>query len=182
MTRRHRRRGGGSGDYTEAAQSAYDATATFGLFMAFLKAIGGTLIAIVIILISVWLIRLKDAYEGKTTGKVTASRCNTKDAATSCTIDYEYTVDGKKYTGTNYKIQGTYVVGSSLNTLYDRNNPDNHKIEPVNWRFIGWIGVAIGVVLFFSVWIWFFVARTFKIAAAASGVGAFVEVATKPGT
>lgn len=174
-----RRRGGS--DYTDAARSAYDATATFGLFMAFLKALGGTLLAIVIILIGVWLIRMKDPYEGKTTGKVTASKCDTKDAATSCTIDYEYTVDGKKYTRTNYKIQGTYVVGSSLKTLYDRSNPDNHRIEPVNWHLLGWIGVGIGIVLFFSVWIWFFIARTFKIAAAASGVGAFVEVATKPG-
>lgn len=159
------------------AQSAYDATASFGLFMAFLQAIGGTLLAILVVSIGVWLIRMKEPYEGQTTGKVTASKCETRDAATSCTIDYEYTVDGKKYTGSGYKIQGTYVVGSQLKTLYDRADPNNHKIEPISWKFIGWICVAVGIVMVIGVWLWYFIARSFKIAAAATGVGTAIEIA-----
>lgn len=166
-----------SGDFGQVAQNAYDATASFGLFMAFLKALGGTFFALVIIGIGVWLIRMKEPYKGKTTAKVTSSKCETRDGATTCIIDYEYTVNGHKYARTQYKIQGTYVYGDSLKTLYDLNNPENHKIDPFDLRIVGWIFVAVGVIIIIGAWVWFFVARAFKVAAAASGIGSIVGLA-----
>lgn len=170
------------GDFAKVAESAYDASATFGVFMAFVKAIGGTIFAIGIVAIGIWLLRMKDPYEGRASGKVTAAKCETKDGATRCTIDYEFGVGDKKYTMSGYKIDGTYVVGSSVKVHYDTANPDNHKVEPMSWKFLGWIAIAFGILLGIGVWVWFYIARTFKVAAAATGVGTVVDFANGSST
>jgi hypothetical protein len=165
------------GDVAQVAQNAYDATASFGVFMAFLQALGGTLFGTVAIVLGVWLIRMKEAYEGKTTATVTASKCETRNGATTCLINYEYEVNGKKYSQKDYKIQGTYVIGNKLNTVYDLNNPENHKVDYYSFKIVGWIVVAIGISIIVGAWIWFIIARTFKVAAAATGVGTIVDFA-----
>jgi hypothetical protein len=86
-------------------------------------------------------------------------------------------VNGKKYSQKDYKIQGTYVIGNKLNTVYDLNNPENHKVDYYSFKIVGWIVVAIGISIIVGAWIWFIIARTFKVAAAATGVGTIVDFA-----
>lgn len=161
----------------DVAEKIYDATAAFGVFMALLSAIGGTLISLILIAVGIYMLQYKDPYEGKTFAKVTASKCNTKDKNTTCVIDYEYTVDNKAYKLSSIQLQGTYVSGNTVNMLYDKKNPDNHKLNPTNWKLIGWICIGIGIFIVIAAWVWFYITRTYKIAAAANGVGTVADIA-----
>ena len=160
------------------AKDAYDTTASFGLFMAFIQAIGATLISLIVLLVGIYLVNMKDAYQGKTKATVTNSKCSTVDGGTKCTIDYEYTVSNKKYKYTGVEVQGKYVNGNTIKVSYDTNNPDNHSVLPINWKIIGWVCIIIGIIIIIGAWVWYYIASKYKIAAAATGVGTIVNVAT----
>lgn len=162
----------------DLAQDAYDTTASFGLFMALIQAIGATLFALLVIVLGIFLVSMKRKYQGTTTATVTASKCSTNDKATKCVIDYEYTIAGKTYKKTGYEIQGMYITGNKIKTAYDTINPENHELLPLNWNIIGWVCIIAGIVIISISWVWFYIASTFKVAAAASGVGTIVGMTT----
>lgn len=162
----------------DIAQDAYDATASFGLFMAFIQAIGVTLISLLAIGIGIYLVSMKSAYQGTTMATITNSKCTTINQGTKCVIDYEYTVNNKKYSRTGSEVQGAYVTGNKVKVSYDTSNPDNHSVLPINWKFIGWICIIIGFIMVIVAWLWFYIANTYKVAAAATGVGTIVDMTT----
>lgn len=163
-------------------ETAYDAAATFGRVVAFLKMLLGIIIGIVLTVIGVVLIRQKDTYV-KTTGKVREPKCQTlteKDSKgrstqrVECTSKIEYTVNSKNYSGSlilNYSV----AEGQTVDIQYNPENPNDIRQPQVKPKTVGIILIVIGLVIMFGTVIWFILALRYKVVAAGTGAATAVS-------
>lgn len=93
-------------------------------------------------------------------GTVTKSECTAlppKDDKIIyvCEIEYEYTVDDKKYTKkTTMEKYKKYLDGDKVKIFYDPSNPDSTEVDGLDKKMAGFglIGVGFLVVLIATVW------------------------------
>jgi hypothetical protein len=98
------------------------------------------------------------------------------DSNTNCVISYDIKVDDKVYSQSKVTVSKKYATGQEVKVLYDPSNPDNHDFNPFPVKIVGWILLAVSIFILIAVWVWYFIARRYKLAAAASGVDAVTDI------
>jgi uncharacterized membrane protein len=160
-------------------EKIYDGTAALGRFTGFLSFIFGTIIAIFLVCIGVWLLFRKDKYTGVTTGVVTAAKCESSAKSTDCNLTVEYTVDSKKLTISSFTSgKKTYKNGDTLSVRYDPANPTDASTNTLSSRTVGFILIGVGILIALFSFVYYYMVSNYKIAAAAAGVHTVYEVVT----
>ena len=162
----------------------YSGAADFGRFYAWISAIIGTLISIVMIAIGVYIIRRR-SYLLSVDGKVTkasyacatttsSNRNRTTTSSTTCKFDVTYEVYGQSYTKTFSSVT-MYSIEDKVTIWYDQNHPDRSEYNPPP-KFIGWGLIGVAILIIVGSWVWVWATRRYKFAAALSATSAAVGV------
>jgi hypothetical protein len=164
------------------ANTAYDATATFGRVVAFFKMLTGIFFGIVFISIGIWLIRSKAVYTQSVLTKVTNPKCNTTTTTdskgraitqTQCNATLEYQVGGKDYK-TPFTLNGSYAESQMVDMQYNPENPGDIRSPVPQNKTIGIWLIVIGLAIMIGTIVWFILTLRYKIIAA--GTGAYTAV------
>lgn len=164
------------------ADSAYDATATFGRVVAFFKMLTGIFFGVVLIIIGIWLIKNKSVHTQSILTKVTQPKCNTytttdsngrSTTQTQCNATLEYQVAGKDYK-TPFTLNGCYAENQMVQLQYNPDNPSDIRSPAPQNKTIGIWLIIIGLAIMIGTIVWFILTLKYKIIAA--GTGAYTAV------
>lgn len=164
------------------ANTAYDATATFGRVVAFFKMLTGIFFGAIFIAIGAWLVNTKPVYTQSVNVKVTQPKCNTfttKDSQgrsttqTQCNVVLEYNVNGKDFK-TPFTLDGSYAENQIVSMQYNPDNPSDIRSPVPQNKTIGIWLIIIGLAIIIGATIWFILTLKYKIVAA--GTGAYTAV------
>ena len=96
-----------------------------------------------------------------------------------CNTEIKYTVENKEYTNT-ISTQKLQTNGATLNIVYDPSNP-NDSLFKTGWRKnIAYILIAFAVFSIIAAGIRYYIVKTYKVAAAATGIGEGVSMLATP--
>ena len=153
------------------ADSIYSDTAGFGKLYALWSAIIGTLIGIILIIVSIIAFRHKITLTSKTSGVVNeAPNCNKdSDNNESCSFKVKLKATGETVNiDTNYVVN--YKLGDKINTIYY--NPDDTSkaaLEPDNETMLAIILLIMGIFAIIIPWVIVWLTNHFKAFAAVEG-------------
>lgn len=154
-------------------EQVYDGAASLGLFMATIGFIFGGLIGLVLVIWGVTKLGQKKKLEGEVQGKVTEANCDTSDPknGVKCNLKLAYTINGKDYSIGASTADGVHNVGAMMDIDYDVANPETAELSSMSPRTIGMIMIGVGLFLIGATGVNWYIARNYKFAAAATGVG-----------
>ena len=101
-------------------------------------------------------------------GTVTQSECTAlpgKDGKViyACEIEYEYTVDDKKYTkNTTIQKYKRYMDGDKVKIFYDPSNPDDNKLDGLDQKIAGFSLIGVGFLVVLIATVWYLIATKIK--------------------
>lgn len=157
----------------------YSGSASLGRVTTIIRAVVGTVVSIMLIIVGVVLIRAKGKLTDSTnSGIVTNSPSCTPQVNDNMTeyqcngVNLSYNVSGKAYTitfnattSTNYSTKPTGIT-----VYYDPSNPENGSINSDTNHVAGWVALVMGVIILIGVWIAVILASKYKFFAASEGV------------
>jgi len=161
------------------ANQMYSGTASFGRAWAVIQAIFSTIFGIVLIIVGVYILSYR--YKLKTTiGQVLEnSSCQHKirndKNETICTSTIDYEIDDKNYTRSISTGSTEFTEGNDIKIWYSPNKPGEPEYDPVS-PWVGWTIIIVGVLIILGSWLWVWLTRTYKVAAAAQGVKGVVSM------
>lgn len=166
-------------------QSLYDDTASFGRFWALLGAIIATVIGLILIVGGIVALTRHVTPKEKLTGTIAAINSNSQAGFTcplnagtfTCTLRIAFQYNGQPIT-VDYNYSGTslYSVGQNVDVYIDANNPLHISLDPPMPGWAGWVMIIFGVAIAALGWFGYWMARRWKIAAAAQGVGGISNI------
>lgn len=157
----------------------YSGAAGFGRIYAWISAIIGTVTAIGMIIIGIYIIQHK-SHLLSVNGKVTKASydCSTqtqnKSTTTTCKFDVTYSVNDKNYTKT-FSSTDILSVDEIVTIWYDPNHPEQGEYNPVPVG-IGWALIIFAAFILIGVWFWVWLTGRYKFAAASSGAAAAINL------
>ena len=155
----------------EMLDNTLDAAASFGRIMAWMKAIFGTLIALILIALGIFMLTRKNKFPMRATGTVTNSKCDESDPkSVTCTISFVFTPsNGKPIASAPMAVNQSYIKGQTITVFYEEDNPNNFVINPAPVKWIGWILLISGLLMLVFLWVWLWVVSKNNTAAAMNG-------------
>jgi small-conductance mechanosensitive channel len=162
-------------------EDIYSGSAKFGKISAIISAVFATLFCIIIIGAGVYVIKLTStmkSVEGKVSGNSVCQsvKSSENNTTTDCSTSVTYTVDDvlyeKRYLDT-HKI--SYNDNQSITIWYDPNNPNEPKGKPLS-KVVGYLMIIISIIALISSWVWVYITRHSKFAAAAGGTSAAINL------
>ena len=148
----------------------YSGTAGFGKLYALWGAIIGTIVCIVLIILSIVSFKHKITLTAKSSGTVmTDARCKNDNNIVTCTFDVTLNSTGDTVTiKTNTEVN--YKSGDKINTIYyNPNDTSKAALKPDNKTMQGIILLVIGVFGIIISWTIVWLTNHFKPFAAAEG-------------
>jgi hypothetical protein len=160
----------------------YSGIATFGVVMSDIKAIMGSFIGIILIVVGIGMIIKKSFRTLTLIGTVKSSNCteiiDSNNIHYNCDFTVEYNVEGKTQTKSfsNTYSYKKYNVNDIITLWYDPDNTSNIDISSDNLHSLGWGILILGVIIIISSIIWAYLANKYKAVAALQGVLTGVNV------
>lgn len=155
---------------------AYEATSVVGKISTIIGTIFLNLILVIFLIIGIVLVRKKDNLTASTRGTVTDAKCSRDGKSTHCDGTIKYEVNGTKYT--KQIGNGGIINKGDVKTIrYDPSNPNEFSTSSASPKTIGWIMIGVSVILLILSWVWAWFVLSYKLAAAATGVGAVADMA-----
>lgn len=167
-----------------------DSAAKVGRVMTTVYMIGGILVGLVLLAVSIWLFKKPIDHAGQAVAKVVSvKKCervsskspdNQVTYTTHCNLELEYTVNGKVYKSA-HSTSGSkyYTVGNTIPVRYNKDAPEDFVEGKVSAKRVA-ASVCLGVGLLViggSVFSWY-MARKYKFVAAAQGMGTAYDIIT----
>lgn len=155
-------------------EQVYSGAAKFGLFMANIAVVIGSIVGVIMIGVGIKFWTQKEKYSVEIQGRVIDAQCASisdgKRQYQQCAIKIEYVVDGKPYIFETIRSDQYYAKGYSVSLRYDPDNPVEATMDG-SVKTLGKILVGVGLAIIAVVWVSWYIKRRFKFAAAAGGVG-----------
>lgn len=180
------------------ASQIYSGTASFGAVMSDIKAIIGTVIGIIMIIVGIAFERHKTVYSLLGNGKVIDS--TNLIGTPKQDTDSNGKVIGKPYeswsgsievindkdtskTRQTFQINGVrtentltpYQVGKSIPIYVNPKDPTDFRISSDDTSVIGWVLIGFGVFIIIGSWVWAYFANKYKVIGAYEGVSTGVD-------
>jgi len=171
----------------------YSGTASFGAIMSDIKAIIGTVIGIIMIIVGIVLLRHKQKETMKGTAIITntnpcsvsASKDDKGNPVINWTCNINATLLNDDGTQSNYSniinagnIQSStppYEYGQKISVWYDPNNKGNFSLTSDDYSVVGWFLIGFGIVAIIGSWVWAYFANKYKVIGAYEGVSTGVD-------
>lgn len=172
----HRRNMDGSDD------QIYTGVATFGVIMSDIKAVVGSIVGIIMIIIGIFFMFKKSFRTNTLVGTIKTSNCSeiieNNNINYNCDFSVEYNINGKiqskPFTDTNsYK---KYTVNDTITLWYDPNNNTNIGIMSDNLHSLGIGLIILGIIIIIFSILLAYLSNKYKPVAAAEGIFAGVNM------
>jgi len=168
----------------QLSQQVYDSTADFGVFMALLGLIGASFIGCIMLGVSIYLIVNNGTHSKQTEANVTHSKCdiykNSKNKThKDCNTTVKYKVNDKDYENI-ISTTNLFSKDSKVKIVYDPNNPNDSLMKTGMRRIIAYVLIGLAVVIIAAAVIRYYIVKTYKVAAAATGVGEAASIVAAP--
>jgi hypothetical protein len=167
----------------------YSGAASFGKLRAVIGVVFGTVVGIALITGGIFAIIHKIKLDGKTTGisiddkedPIPVPNCSSTNDQNiidyRCHFKLKYNVGSEKYSKVFYTSGSTnYSDQTDITVYYDTKDPNNSSLTKDDYHIMGYIMIAIGILLLFSSWISLWIVYNYKFAAAASGTAAAIHM------
>jgi hypothetical protein len=158
------KKGGGFGS------DAYDATATVGRISSWFSLFFGCIFGIIFSAAGVYLSTIVDEYDKTTNATIKTVKCTGTGKEQSCSLNVEYSVDGKNMTSDIIK-SGAFNEGQTIAIKYSSKNPSNITADTLSAKFLGIGLIFLGVLILIGSCVSFYLVQNNKLIAAASGTG-----------
>jgi hypothetical protein len=149
--------------------------------MALIGLLSAVFFGIIMISVALYLIFNNGTHSAEIDAEVVSSKCNMyKDSKNKvCYSEIKYTVDNKEYQNTisNQIIQ---LNGSTVKVVYNPSITTDSMFNTGWRRRLAYILLAIAVFIIIAAGIRYYIVKTFRIAAAASGFGEGAAMAAAP--
>ena len=174
----------GSVPQQQLSQQIYDSTADFGVFMALLGLIGASFIGCIMIGISIYLIINNGTHSNQTEADVVQSKCdiykNSKNKThKDCNTTIKYNVDNKQYENI-ISTDNLFAKDSKVKIVYDPSNPNDSRMRTGMRRIIAYVLIGLAIIIIAAAVIRYYIVKTYKVAAAATGVGEAASIVATP--
>jgi hypothetical protein len=155
----------------------YTGVASFGRIMAVVGAVIATIIGLLMFGFGIHILVSK-SNKVKTTGQTITVHCdpwtkyenNSSKLMYKCSLAVKYLVDGKWVHGHLTVDSGTrYTDGENINLYYDKENPSNIGMDGPVPHNVGWLLIVLGILFVAGSWLWVYLTRKYKFAAAMQG-------------
>ena len=165
-------------DDTGAGDDVYSGVASFGVIMSDIRAIFGTFIGLIIIIVGIGMIIKKSFRTSTLIGNIKSSDCveviyaNSNNIEYNCNFTVNYSIGDKIQTKNfidNYSNK-KYNPNDTITLWYDPDNSNNIDIHSDNLHPIGWGLLIIGVIIIVSSILWAYLANKYKFVGALEGV------------
>jgi len=162
------------------AQGIYDSSASLGKVTGIFQGITGIFIGIIVLAISIALIVRKEprVIVDATVKKaectdVTETVNNKKQITKNCVLTLNfYTKDTNKLTEVTLSSNDkSYAEGQIVKISYDSTNPLDVQMHKITLRTVGWILLAISILIIAGSGFRIYVSRNYKLAQSAEGLG-----------
>ena len=164
-------------------QELYTGTADFGRIMAIIGAVIATLIGIGMIIGGIVALHHTTTRTAQVQGEVTNNNPCTPTAVNNvvkynCIIDVTFTLSAKVYTANfiNNNSNINYRKGDAITVYYDPKNPSDNGLLSDNSKIVGWVLLGIAPFIILFAWLWVYITRKSKVAAAAGGVASIFDM------
>jgi len=163
----------------------YDDTAGFGKIMAYIGAITATIVGVIMIVAGIILI----IHKTKRTASVDAiipqkgASCfkDTNDADNyNCIVNVNSSIGSSiiKTDGPINYAELTALDKMNVKIFYDPNNPSDVGLTSDNSHVLGWVLLVIAIFMIIGSWLWVWITRKYKMAAAAGGASTIFDMFT----
>lgn len=172
------------------ASEVYEGTASFGIFIALIGAIIGSILGIILLVIGIRIISTKTtktqinatitkingvgnllSNENRSQLTPDNSRCpSVSQGMHSCFIEVSYKYLDKEYKkDINYTGDKSYYIGQNINVYIEPSDPNNVQLNSPPSNTTGIILIVVGLLIILGGWIWYWISKKWKVAAAATG-------------
>ena len=164
-------------DKDGVGQEVYSGAASFGLFLAKIGVVVGTIIGVLLVGFGIRFWTGPDPYSAVAKAEVIDAQCGPADKSQSvqCWLKLKYTVAGKTYETQLSRSDRFYARGYLLDIRYRPENPSDVHHGMARTTSGKWM-VGIGIVLVLAAWVNWWIKQRYKFAAAAGGVGAAYDM------
>lgn len=159
-------------------QEVYSGAASFGLFLAKIGLVVGTIVGLLLVGFGIRFWTGPDPYSAVTRAEVVDAQCgptDNKSQSVQCWLKLKYTVAGKAYETQLSRSDRFYAPGYFLDIRYRPDNPSDVQDGMARTTTGKWM-VGIGIFLILAAWINWWIKQRYKFAAAAGGVGAAYDM------
>lgn len=168
----------------QLSQQVYDSSADFGVFMALLGLIGASFVGCIMIGIALYLIINNGTHSKQTEANVIHSKCDIyKDSKNKthkdCNTTIKYKVENKDYENI-ISTGNLFAKDSKVKIVYDPKNPNDSRMRTGMRRIIAYVLIGLAVVIIAAAVIRYYIVKTYKVAAAATGVGEVASIVASP--
>lgn len=168
----------------QLSEEIYDSTANFGVFMAVLGLIGASITGFIMICIALYLIFNNGTHSKQSEANVIESKCDIyKDSKNKthrkCRTTVNYNVNSKEYENI-ISTDNLLSKNSKVNIVYDPNNPEDSLKKTGMRRILAYVLIGLALVTIGAAVIRYYIVKTYKVAAAATGVGEAASIFATP--
>lgn len=168
----------------QLTEQLYDSTADFGVFMAVLGLIGASITGFIMICIALYLIFNNGTHSKQSEANVIESKCDIyKDSKNKthrkCRTTVNYNVNSKEYENI-ISTDNLLSKNSKVNIVYDPNNPEDSLKKTGMRRILAYVLIGLALVTIVAAVIRYYIVKTYKVAAAATGVGEAASIFGTP--
>ena len=168
----------------QLSQQIYDSTADFGVFMALLGLIGASITGFIMICIALYLIFNNGTHSKQTGANVVYSKCdiykNSKNKThKDCNTTVKYNINNEEYENI-ISTNKLFAKNSTVQIVYDPKNPNDSRIKTGMRRTLAYILIVLAVIIVVAAVIRYYIVKTYKVAAAATGVGEAASMFASP--
>jgi hypothetical protein len=178
------------GNDKSTGDQLYTGVSSFGVIMSDIKAVLGTIIGLIMIIVGIYCLTKKDLRTSTTSGTIVSEdidqQCietiNNNSIIYSCYPMFSYTINGTLYSK-RIKIDGNkkYFKGNTLTLYYDPNNIDNIDTVSDDLKMVGWMLIGFGIFIMIGSILWAYLANKYKPIAAVEGIFSGVNMITGRG-
>ena len=157
-----------------------DITSNYEVVRAGIGAFVGTIISIILIIISVMMLLNKSKRTAETTATISKSTCtHTYDGNNLnyiCQMAITYIVDGKNYNANiNSESATQYSTNETIQVQYDPNNPQDVNLKELSSSTLAIILIVVAIVIILFGWGFFYLVRRNKGLAAVLGTSSIIK-------
>ena len=164
-------------------EEIYSGAATVGVVTSTIKAIFGSIIGLIMLIVGIILVSKRTVRTEKVSATIEKIiKCNEikedkKPSTYSCTFTASYTINNKEYINT-FTTTGNIekFPGEIITLYYDPNNTSDILPESDNFHILGWILIGISIFMVASLVTWAYVAYKYKPIAALTGTVSSIEM------
>jgi hypothetical protein len=171
-----------------------DIASEYGKIRAIIGAVIGSIIALIILSVGIFMVAKKDPYDTDINGTITKSTCTQKQIKSKtsssgirstttyileCILEVSYVVNNTTYTKTFVKTENNpQNVGSLIELQYISQNPNNVRLKEIKSKYLGFGSITSAVLLIVIVWMAVYFTQKSKYFSATTGSLSFASDAS----